>query len=210
MPKITSDVRFSLVLLVLIALSGCGGFVGDDPMERTASAEYTLEQLLDHPTSLGALALVNDPSVADVEFLDVALGFDSRAANRVIAHRQGPDGFDGTADDDLFGSLIELDTIPYVSDAALVALGEAAWELDYVPAFVIEGVSFTANEAAAVLLLSNDGSMDDLDHGASLDVRAAEAIIAGRPYHHVTELAARPHVGPAALRSLVTFSESWL
>ncbi len=211
MPEITfSSSRFFFVLLALLATSGCGGFVGDDPMDRFLTAEIELDQLLDHPTAVGVLALVNDPAVADVAFLDHGLALDSRAAARIVAHRQGPDGLDGTYDDDTFGSIIELDTIPYVSDAALLALGDAAWELDYVPAFVIEGVAFSAGDAEAVLLLANEGSMDALDDDAALDVRAAESIIAGRPYHHVTELAAQPHVGPSALRAMLAFSESWL
>jgi len=203
----TRFARFFLALSALLVV-GCDGFVGSDPMDRHGSVELQVEQLLDHPTALGVLALVNDPAVTDVAFLDEGLGLDVRAAERIVAHRQGADGLDGTADDDIFGSIIELDEIGYVGETALLALGDAAWELDYVPAMVLEGIAFSAHDAAAVTLLGNEATLEQLD--SLLDVRAAEAIVSGRPYHHLAEVAERPHVGPAALTALLAHTEEWL
>lgn len=200
-----------VVLSALLASAGCEGFVGDDPMNHFGgNIEYELDQILDHPTSVGVLAMVNDASFADVAFLDDGLMLDARAAERIVSHRQGADGFDGTADDDIFGSVTELDAIPYVGESALEALGEGAWEFDYVPAMMLEGVLFTADEVANVLLFGNEGSVAELDDGAKLDVRAAESIVSGRPYHHLSEIAARPHVGGSALEALVLFSTEWV
>ncbi|MCO4773045.1 MAG: hypothetical protein KDA24_23630 [Deltaproteobacteria bacterium] len=200
--------RFAVVLFALALTAGCDGFTGDKPMERFGTVEHELDRLLDQPTALGVVALVNDPAT-DLQFLDQGLALDVRAAERIVGHRQGPDGVDGTEDDDLFENLFELDEIGYVGDAALLALADAAWELDYVPAMVLEGVSFTAGSARAVLLLGNAGTLDEIDDGAALDVRAAQAIVAGRPYLHLGEIAERPHVGPSALLALQAYAQDW-
>ena len=204
-------VRSLLALPALFACVGCGGFVGEDPMDRFGGdIGYEIEQVLDHPTAAGVLAMVNDASFTDVAFLDEGLMLDVRAATRIVGHRQGPDELDGTVDDDIFGSIMELDAIPYVGEKALQSLGEAAWDFDYVPAMMLEGVLFTADEVANVLLFGNEGSVVELDDGAKLDARAAESIVSGRPYDHLSQIAARPHVGGSALEALVLFSAEWV
>jgi len=69
------------------------------------------------------LALVNDPAVG-FEELDVEAKLNATAAANIIAHRDGPDGQPGTADDNLFDGpgLDELDAVSGVGPAALSAL----------------------------------------------------------------------------------------
>lgn len=67
------------------------------------------------------LAFVNSAE-ATVQVLDVDVGLDLRAAQRIVAHVRGPDGQLGTGDDDRFDTLAELDAIPWVGAAALQAL----------------------------------------------------------------------------------------
>jgi DNA uptake protein ComE-like DNA-binding protein len=67
------------------------------------------------------LALVNDPAVS-YQTLDDDVGLSKRAAMNIIEHRNGPDGDVGTADDDPFDSLAELDAVPYVGPATIAAL----------------------------------------------------------------------------------------
>lgn len=200
--------RLALVVSAILLTAACDGFTGSNPMDHVGETTLEFEQLLDHPTALGVLALVNDEETT-VDFLDLGVELDVRAAERIVAHRQGPDGLDGTYDDDRFGTILELDEIPFVGEAALVALSEAAWELDYVPVLVLEGVPFTALQVDEVLLLSNEGTLYDLDEAAGLDVRAAEAIVAGRPYTTVSELAERPYVGGAALEAMQVHAAHW-
>src|SRR6185436_8792958 len=64
------------------------------------------------------LDLVNDPAV-DVALLDVDVALDARAAKAIVQHRNGPDGQYPSTDDDLFGSIAELDSVAYVGSAAL-------------------------------------------------------------------------------------------
>jgi phosphatidylserine/phosphatidylglycerophosphate/cardiolipin synthase-like enzyme len=64
------------------------------------------------------LALVNDPTV-DFAELDVDAGLSSRVARNIITKRDGADRAPGTADDDRFDTLAELDAVPYLGPAAL-------------------------------------------------------------------------------------------
>ena len=66
------------------------------------------------------LALVNDPTT-DRDAL-VALGVYSRGATGLIALRDGPDATPGTADDHAFGSLDEIDAVPYIGPSSMTAL----------------------------------------------------------------------------------------
>jgi hypothetical protein len=54
--------------------------------------------------------------------LDVDAAIDVRAAENIVAHRNGPDLVPGTADDDPFGTVAELDAVPYVGKATMVKL----------------------------------------------------------------------------------------
>jgi phosphatidylserine/phosphatidylglycerophosphate/cardiolipin synthase-like enzyme len=77
------------------------------------------------PEALGVLALVNDKAMSATG-LKSAAGVTIRVANNITKYRNGADGAAGTADDDPFDTLAELDRIPYVGPATLNALLEAA------------------------------------------------------------------------------------
>src|SRR5688572_7354926 len=71
------------------------------------------------------LALVNDPEV-DVATLDDAAGLAKNAALGIIGRRNGADGTPGTADDNAFDTLAELDAVPFVGPVTLSRLLEFA------------------------------------------------------------------------------------
>ena len=77
----------------------------------------------------GILSLAN---TADFETLDIDVGLDVRAAQRMVQHRDGADAVLGTSDDDLFDSLEELDAISWVGPVALGKLREYAIANGYV------------------------------------------------------------------------------
>jgi hypothetical protein len=56
------------------------------------------------------------------------VGLDVRAARNIVEHRRGPDGEPGTADDDRFETLAELDDIAYVAGRAFAKLAAFAGE----------------------------------------------------------------------------------
>ena len=81
------------------------------------------------------LALVNDPAV-DFITLDDDVRLDRRAAENIIAQRDGADAVPETGDDDLFDSIPELDNVSYVGKTALALLRDYAVAHGY-----LDGVS---------------------------------------------------------------------
>jgi len=160
------------------------------------------------------LALVNDPAV-DVELLDDDVGLDKRAANNIIAHRDGADGLASTADDDLFDTIVELDAVSYVGASALGKLLAYAQTHGYGPG---SGPAPTEEQLdQATLALVNDPAVDfvELDDDVGLDKRAATNIIAHRDgddalagtsdddlFDSIAELDAISYVGKTALALL--------
>jgi len=200
-----------LTLLLLLALATSACETHSTLYEHDGELFDAIEGMpsTDHATGLGILRLVNWAAV-DVAFLDLEVDLDVRAAERIVAHRQGDDAADGTWDDNPFNDLFELTDVAYVSASALQKLGDMAHELDLVPALRVEGVTFTETELEDTLVLANFASAAELDYGAGLDSRAAEAIANGGPYANLVEVAERPYVGPAALEQLRAFAPEWI
>ncbi len=67
-----------------------------------------------------SLHALNDGT--SLEFLTNQVGLHTRSANNILAHRLGPDGECGTADDNIFDDLAEFDAVPWVGPIALKAL----------------------------------------------------------------------------------------
>ena len=203
--------KATLSLSLFVFLAGCtepSGLVivesGDGYVYEADAAVF-----LGHDVSLGVLAMVNDP-LTDVPFLSSECLIAGNAAERIVSHRQGPDALDGTADDDLFDSVDELDDVGLVGEQTLTLLAEAAERFGLVPVLEIEGVQFTADEIANTLALINDASLQVLDDDAALDVRAAQSLVYGRPFESLVDVAGRPYVGPSALTALKWFAAGWV
>jgi hypothetical protein len=77
------------------------------------------------PEAVGVLALVNDPAMTAAK-LKTDAHLTARVSGNIVKHRDGADGVAGTADDDSFGTLHELDAVPYVGPATLAALLDLA------------------------------------------------------------------------------------
>ena len=206
----------SIALVALLSVSmGCINsepadmvLLGEGSIDAETTVDYGDGDTIDHRTAHGILALVND-HLTDVPFL-VDDAFVARsAALRIVAHRRGPDGRDGTWDDDAFDRLLELDDVAYVGPYTLELLGEAAARLDLIPLVEVEGVPFTEQQVAMTLALVNYGSLTELDVDASLDARAAQALVHGRPFASLFAVGERPFVGPSALTALKFFAIHW-
>jgi len=203
--------KAALFFSLFVLLSGCGdpgatvSFHPDDGFLDEPDSGV----VIGHNVGQGVLLLVNDP-LTDVAFLDVECLVDIRAAERIVAHRQGPDVLDGTADDDSFDNLAELDNVGLVGEQTLVLLGEAAERLGLVPVLELEGVAFSEEEVANTLALINFAPLEVLDVDVALDVRAAQSLVYGRPFDDLVVVAERPYVGPSALLSLKWFAKGWI
>jgi phosphatidylserine/phosphatidylglycerophosphate/cardiolipin synthase-like enzyme len=116
-------------VLAPLALALVGGCVDAEVEDaegdnfRSGKADGGYEE--GSPEARGVLLLVNDASETAAT-LKSGAGITSRVATNIVKHRDGADGLAGTADDDRFDTLAELDAIAYVGPATLEALVERA------------------------------------------------------------------------------------
>lgn len=189
-------------LVGCLALLACGG-----PREASSDTANTTDALVaGSAEDVGVRAFLNDASTTQ-SLLDVDVALDRRAAENLIAHRDGADGTFGTSDDDPFDSLGEIDAIPQVGPATLARIAQYAAAHGWVPAGhdllgIYDGVSFTVDEAAATLTLANEADDGWLDDDLGLDRRAVDSILAARPIPSVLALSELYYVGGAALSAL--------
>lgn len=192
--------------VVLTVLSGCGpqdaAWAELDGEQDTSALALTLSP------SDGALvlALVNAPATT-AAFLDEDVGLDQRAAANILLRRDGPDRRSGTADDRPFATVAELDAVPYVGDVAFSKLLAYAQAHAAQAPVTVEGVTFQAWEAAAVVWGVNKAPAGTLD--GMLDARAAKALLAARPFSSVTQMGPVPYVGASALERLRREAPVW-
>jgi len=111
----------------LLALSACADLEdeiedGDADSFPSGKADGGIEE--GSPEALGVLSAVNAP-LLDAAQLKAGARVTSRVAANIMKHRSGLDGIAGSADDNPFDTLAELDKIPYVGPATLDAL--LAW-----------------------------------------------------------------------------------
>lgn len=184
-----------LVCLSLVtALLGAGCAVEDDPIDGETDSFVDESAILDSEAEL-VLAFVNDEAT-DLGLLDYDVALNQRAAVNIIAERP-------------FATLEQLDAVPYVGPVALEQL------LDYVLAHpapaaeTIEGVDFTADQAAAVVFGVNRASLQELDVTVGLDARAARSLVASAPFANLAEIAEVYYVGASALTHLRDYSPAW-
>jgi hypothetical protein len=125
-------VALALVLATALPAPAC---IGDDPVEDPADDAFTDADGkadgygLTPAEVAGVLALTNSASRAT---LRTDVGLTDRVAKNITAHRAGADQALGTADDDPFGDLHELDTVPYVGKKVFATLLEYARDHGYV------------------------------------------------------------------------------
>ena len=189
-------------------VTGCTGASDDDNVDAISG-----HIAAGSPEEAAVLALVNDPAV-DQPLLDDEVGLDVRAATNIIDHRDGADATVGTADDDLFDSIVELDDISYVGPSALASLLAYAQAHGYMPG---TEAPTQAELDYVTLALANDLSVTEqmLDDDVKLDSRAAGNIVAwragvdgiegtadDRTFMNMAQLDEISYVGPSALANM--------
>ncbi|MEQ1569491.1 MAG: right-handed parallel beta-helix repeat-containing protein [Myxococcota bacterium] len=147
--------------------------------------------------------------------LDDEVPLNHTAAVNLVAARSGPDEVDGTVDDTPFPSIVEVDAVPGVGEAAMNAMlayaqdqwaGEVFGYLDGTP------------DAELILEVANTATHAQLDGPIGLGDLAACDVFEGRvgpdgvagtaddsPYATLAELAAVPFVDRAAFDALLTW-----
>jgi hypothetical protein len=162
------------------------------------------------PRAMTVLSFVNDQSRATFELLDVDCGLRSDAARNIVVHR---DGEPGDADDNLFDTVDELDSVARVGSATISQLELCAETLGYA----------ASSEDLSLLNFLNDQdatTFEQLDDDCGLRSDAARKLIAhrdggdGEPatadddlFHSAAEVDAVPRVGPTAMSLLRACAE---
>jgi DNA uptake protein ComE-like DNA-binding protein len=196
--------RIASFIVALSLLPACALKTVPSSESTSTPSQYALS--LSPADAASVLALVNYPGT-DLDTLDNAIGLDTRAAHNIIAYRAGADGVIPSADDAYFANIGDLDAIPYVGDTAFEKL-QAYASTHSVPApESVEGVYFRGWQSQAVVWAVNNLDFNALN--ALLDSRAANGLIAARPFSSVTEMGPAPYVGPSALGALDAAATGW-
>lgn len=196
-----------LLLLAALPITACRGDLPD-----AASQGMSIQEMSEVEKS----AVLEVANTASFEELDVAAGLDRRAAENIVAHRDGADALLGTGDDDLFDSVDELDAVKWVGAATLAQLVAYAESLG-----LLVDAGPSPDDVTAILGVANTASLEALDVDAALDKRAAENIVAHRdgadmtpgtadddPFDTLDELDAVAYVGDSALAKLLAYAQA--
>ncbi|HTJ44724.1 MAG TPA: nuclease A inhibitor family protein [Kofleriaceae bacterium] len=188
--------RNAVVFVAILSLSACMDAGDTDATEGALTGT---------PDELALTRFLNDATTT-VQTLDTDVALDRRAAQNLIAHRDGADGVLGTADDDRFDTSDEVDAVAYVGPSAmtkLVAFANAGgWVKDGELFGNFDGVPFTVAQARATVTLATTATAETLHDTIKLDPRAVSSIVAARPIATMAQLASLYYVGPSALTKL--------
>ncbi|MBX3249384.1 MAG: hypothetical protein KF901_19565 [Myxococcales bacterium] len=194
----------TLALFLLLAASlGCAS-------ETTSSETFAL--IDGQPEAVGVLAFLNAETTT-FGTLDQRVRLDRRAAEGLIAHRDGPDGVFGTRDDRPFRTIDEVLAVRWVGPASLQRILDYALANGFVPdgddlLGVYDGVPFTVDEATATLRVANSAAEATLRHDVGLQTQAIRGILEARPIPSVLALSSVRYVGPVGLERLRAYALS--
>lgn len=108
--------RLVLPLSLLLAV-GCTGVDGDERTDSFGGKDAKSDGGYSSCQLAEVLKLVNESTTTTDKLGEIALS--AEAARAIVAHRHGPDGNAGTADDDVYDDLDELDAVDFVGALAL-------------------------------------------------------------------------------------------
>lgn len=195
-------------LIVLAMMAACSTPEAETPGNTDVIEDGDFKRILEEgtPEAHGVLTFLNDASTT-VSVLDERVGLDQRAALNLIGHRDGGDMIYGTQDDDVFDTIAEVDDVFFVGDAAMRSILAYATAKGFVPESdsfygMVEGVTFTKDQATGIVNLANSATVKMLDDEVGLDQRAAENIVDTRPFFSVEDVAEVSYVGVGALYAM--------
>ncbi len=172
------------------------------PADLSASSEASTATA----SSAQLLDFINDPDTTEA-LLDTTVKLDARAAKNIVAARNGVDGIYPSSDDVPFTSIAALDAVAYVGSATITKLEAYALAHPAPAGETVEGVTFSGWQSVAVVWGVDRATLAQLD--ALLDVRAAKALIAARPFASVTAMGPVSYVGASALTALRGHAATW-
>jgi hypothetical protein len=132
----------NLTWLAFVVPAACVTAAEDGPDDTFLSADGKADTggIIDgSPEALGVLRVANEETVHDLH----DAGVSTRAAENIVAYRDGDDGTPGTADDATFDTLTLLDAVPYVGPVAFRHLLDEAREKGYVVPVAVTPDAYT-------------------------------------------------------------------
>ena len=198
--------NFLIVLVTIVLGAGCASEPDTGSWSETPLSDHQAALKEHTPEAISVLAWLNGLD-ATFDVLDNAVGLYSNTARNIVAHVRGPDGALGTRDDNPLDTIAELDAISRVGPRAMARI------LDYVEAIGgirvedVEGHTLTQAQVDRILEIVNHFSRDALDFEIGLDKRAANNLVASRPFEAMDQIAEVSYVGPAAILQLREYAD---
>jgi hypothetical protein len=153
--------RLTNVLVAVVAtLTACASHGGpEDGRDDSFTADGKLDGFTCTPAEAAAILEVANTAKLTVLKNDVQLSV--KAADNIVAYRTGDDEVAETSDDETFGSLAELDAVPYIGPLAFQKLLDYVHDADLVgdpPAPAGQWTSETiANGSSSDFTVTSDG-----------------------------------------------------
>lgn len=134
-----------VLVITLAAFAGCAD-TPEDGIDDAFATDGKSDSAITEgsPTALAVLKVVNEADAATLES-DALLS--ATVASQIAKHRAGSDGRLGTADDDRFDTLAELDATPYVGPVTFRKLVAYATKLGYLEPDPFDSTSYCAGPA---------------------------------------------------------------
>lgn len=191
--------RFVTLAALVIA---CTPPVDVAPEATTATGSRWAEGTAE---GLSMIDLLNDP-LTTVTVLDIDAALDARAARNLIAHRDGLDGVYGTADDDRYNTVLEVDNVANVGEATMNALIAFADMYGYRKIGdqmlgTWDGVDFTVREADATVYFVNNADRAAL-RAAGVNNTTTTSLLNARPFWSVQQISVIRGVGSVTMLNL--------
>ncbi len=120
-----------VAMVTLVGLVGCAS---DDTTGDGRDDSFTTDGKLDgfQCTAAEAAAILTVANTASLNTLKNDVGLSTKAADNIVAVRKGDDEVANTSDDEEFGSLAQLDAVPYIGPTAFAALLQYVHDADLV------------------------------------------------------------------------------
>ena len=161
--------------LVVVALTGMVGCASNDTTGDGRDDSFTTDGKLDgfSCTPAEAAAILQVSNTASLSTLKNDVGLTAKAADNVVAVRKGDDELANTADDTEFGTLAQLDAVPYIGPAAFALLLQYVHDADLVDTTVPTAGQWTsatiANGTGARFAITPDNKLVLTLHGNNED-----------------------------------------
>lgn len=183
-----------------LLVAGCGP---DASLELGDGAADDAVELIEAELNASLLLSYVNSAEATATSLTSEAQIDARAAKGIVGARDGADGKQGTADDQPFQTIAQLDAVPWVGPATLAKLDMFAAAHLGGGGVTADGVAFTEQQAKDALTAVNGPELGKI----GLYATAYNKLLIARPFATIAQVAAVPYVGPSTMTLIRTYAQ---